>query len=105
MLKPFALEKRKLTIVVVLAVICGVAFGLDYWISHEIPYYSGLNDGVCNAFINDAQLRFVTNLHEIIQEQKAKEKQKNSTLDRICHLRVIHLIQQKKVVSQHWSQI
>lgn len=30
MLKPFALEKRKLTMAVVLAVICGVAFGLDY---------------------------------------------------------------------------
>lgn len=32
LLKPFALEKRKLTIAAVLAVICGVAFGLDYWI-------------------------------------------------------------------------
>lgn len=32
LLKTFALEKRKLTIAVVWAVICGVAFGLDYWI-------------------------------------------------------------------------
>lgn len=32
LLKPFALEKRKLTIAVALAALCGVAFGLDYWI-------------------------------------------------------------------------
>lgn len=33
LLKPFTMEKRKLTIAVALAVICGVVFGLDYWIS------------------------------------------------------------------------
>lgn len=32
LLKPFDLEKRKLTIAVALAALCGVAFGLDYWI-------------------------------------------------------------------------
>lgn len=32
LLKPFALEKRKSAFAAALAVICGVAYGLDYWI-------------------------------------------------------------------------